>query len=226
MAPTSTRPLRAFPVPWPSPSRRGGRGKAWWPVAWTGGVLLCGLLAGQLPGLLSTPLEAQDEESAKPRITDFHITLENRQALASFRLAHAVDQRFLERVDSGLPTAFVFRFQLVKIRRGWFDNTLDTTTLQVVTMYDAVERRYLVNFKLGGKLVRSETVHDPAELEAMMTRFEKQPVFALETLPAEARMHVRLRGELGAKTIFSLIPARITTPWVESRRFRPAEANP
>lgn len=158
---------------------------------------------------------------AEPKISDLAVTVEGRQALISFELTGATDERFLERVESGLPTGFELTFELVRQRRGWFDRTLDTNTLQVVAMYDALEREYLVNYKLGGKLIRSRMVKDRGDLEAAMTRFEREPIFQIGTLSPDLRLRIRARAELGSKTIFSLIPARVTTDWVESERFRP-----
>lgn len=159
--------------------------------------------------------------AAEPRITDLRLVLDGRRALLSFRLAEATGERFLERVQSGLPTGFEVTFELIRQRRRWFDKTLDTNTLQVVAMYDALEREYLVNYKLGGKLVRSRMVSSVEELKAAMTRFESEPIFQLGGLSPDVRLRIRLRAELGSKTIFSLIPTRITTDWVESERFRP-----
>jgi hypothetical protein len=159
--------------------------------------------------------------AAEPRITDLRVVLDGRQALLSFQLAEATGERFLDRVESGLPTGFEIVFELIRQRRWWFDRTLDTNTLQVVAMYDALEREYLVNYKLGGKLIRSRMVTDIEDLKAAMTRFENEPIFHLEGLSPDLRLRVRMRAELGSTTLFSLIPARITTDWVESERFRP-----
>lgn len=166
---------------------------------------------------------AADDE---PRIRDLGITLDGQRALVSFQLAGAFDPRFVERVQSGLPSAFVYRFQLVKDRRWWFDKAQDTKTLQVVAMYDALRREYLVNYKIDGKLVRSRMVRDLEALEEAMARFEAEPIFQLQAAPAEARLRIRMRAELGSRTLFSLIPSRVTTPWVESRRFRLPRSSP
>lgn len=159
--------------------------------------------------------------TAEPRIIDLRVVLDGRQALLSFQLAEATGERFVQRVESGLPTGFEITFELIRQRRWWFDKVLDTNTLQVVAMYDALEREYLVNYKLGGKLIRSRMVSDAEELETAMTRFDSEPIFQLGGLSPDLRLRIRLRAELGSKTLFSLIPARITTDWVESERFRP-----
>lgn len=159
--------------------------------------------------------------AAEPHISNLEIAFEGRQVLVSCHLEEATGERFLQRVESGLPTGFELTFELIRPRRGWFDRTVDTNKLQVVAMYDALAREYLVNYKLGGKLIRSRMVRHLDELVQAMTRFEREPIFQLEPMPSDPRLRIRVRAELGSKTLFSLIPARITTDWVESERFRP-----
>jgi len=174
-----------------------------------------------LLALLTAALRIASPLAAEPHISGLAVAFEGRQALLSFRLEEATGERFLQRVESGLPTGFELTFELVRQRRGWFDRTLDTNRLQVVAMYDALAREYLVNYKLGGKLIRSRMVRDLEALEEAMTHFEREPIFHLDPMPPDLRLRIRLRAELGSKTIFSLIPARVTTEWVESERFRP-----
>jgi hypothetical protein len=87
-------------------------------------------------------------------------------------------------------------------------------------MYDAVSREYLVNRKLDGKLVESRTVSDVADLERELTRVDALPAFHLDGLPRSWRLLVRVRAELGSRTILSIIPATVQTDWSESRKFR------
>lgn len=157
---------------------------------------------------------------AEPRVVGLEVEVEDNQVLLSFRLDGALDERFLERVESGLPTGVVYRFELQGDRKRWFDKTLKRSTLQVVAMYDAIEEEYLVNLKLDGKLVESRMVRDLEELARVLTRFERVPVFGLQDVPRRWRLQVRLRAELGSKTILSMIPAKIHTDWIASAKFR------
>lgn len=153
-------------------------------------------------------------------ITRPAVEVDGNRALVSYQLEGAFDERFLERVHSGLPTGFVYRLELLKDRKRWYDRPLAETTLQVVAMYDAVSREYLVNRKLGGKLVESRMVGDLESLERELTRVETLPAFHLDGLPRSWRLLVRVRAEMGSRTILSLIPAKVHTDWVESRKFR------
>lgn len=163
--------------------------------------------------------------TAEPHVERFEVEVRNQRAYLSFHLAEALDERFHERLESGLPTAFVFEMELQSQRRLWFDKTLQTHELQVIAMYDALEREYLVNYKLAGKLVESRMVDDLDELGRAMTRLDDVPAFDLSGVSPRQRLRVRLRAQLGAKTMLSLIPTTITTDWVESERLRLPEGS-
>jgi len=163
---------------------------------------------------------------AEAKITEFQVTLDGSQVLGSLTLGSAFDRRFVARVDSGLPTTIVYRFELDLVRRHWWDPRLKSCTLEVETIYDAVDRVYTVHFRLDDKLIESRTLHDRKALEAAMTRIDKLPLFTLADHRDRRRMLLRARAELGSRTVLSFIPVVITTEWVESAKFRPNEPAP
>ena len=172
---------------------------------------LCVVLA-----VLAHPAAA-DPQAAISKLT---IRVDSNRALVSFQLDHAFDQRFIERVQNDLPTSFTYRLELLKDRKRWYDRALENTTLQLAAMYDAISREYLVNTKLGGKLVDSRTFTDLAALERALTRIEGLPAFTLDDLPRSWRLLVRVQAEVGPRMILSFIPARDSTEWAESNKFR------
>jgi hypothetical protein len=157
---------------------------------------------------------------AEAKISDIKVALDGDRALATFALEDAFDRRFSERVDSGLPTAILYRFELAHDRKRWWDQRLREATFEVVAVYDAVARAYTVHFKLNDKLIESRTVRDRKSLEEAMTRVEKLPVFSVAGLPHEWRLLIKLEAELGSRTLLSLIPSTISTDWKESPKFR------
>lgn len=163
---------------------------------------------------------------AEARITSFQVTLEASQVLASVTLDKAFDHRFIARVDSGLPTVIVYRFELDLDRRNWWDPRLRSNSLEVEALYDAVARQYTVHFRLDDKLIESRTVHDRKALEAAMTRIERLPVFSLNGIHERNRLLLRARAELGSRNVLSFIPVVITTDWVESEKFRLPQPHP
>ena len=159
---------------------------------------------------------------AKATLTAPVLTLDGNQLAATFRLEAAFDDELVRRIESGLPSGFEFKFKLVRTRARWFDNTLQETDLQVLAMYNAVNREYLVNYKQNGKLTGSRMVGDLEDLESAMTQFENIVVFDLDQSPGEQppidhHLIVRLRAVLGSHNILAFIPTKTTSEWVESR---------
>jgi hypothetical protein len=157
---------------------------------------------------------------ADARISDLKIDLDGDRVLASFTLRDAFDRRLEERLESGLPTPVLYRLELARDRKRWWDQTLKRTTLEVMAMYDAVTRAYTVHHKLDGELIESRTVRDHQALEEAMTVVERLPVFSLAGLPAEGRLLVKVQAEMGSRTVLSFIPVTINTAWKESAKFR------
>jgi len=178
---------------------------------------LAALLAG---GAAAAAAAAAGSASSEPELSELRVRVDGNLARVSFRLDGAIDQAFAERLASGLPTGFVYQLELLKDRKRWFDRPLGTNTLQVVAMYDAATRGYLINYKLDGKLVESRMVRELADLERALTRVEDLPAFALDSVPRAWRLLVRARAEVGSRTVLSLVPSRVTTDWRESRKFR------
>lgn len=164
--------------------------------------------------------EVRQEWTGEPRITDVRIAFDEQQIRLSFKLVGAVDDDWRKRLDSGLPTSFNFDFQLVRTRKSWFDKSVDSSSLQVTAMYNAVTREYLINSKHDGDLFDSRVVKDSAELEAAMTELTAFPVFATEGKNPQQRLRVRVRAELRTKTVFFFIPSTVHTDWAETRKFR------
>ena len=90
----------------------------------------------------------------------------------------------------------------------------------MVAKFNAVTQEYLVNFRQDGKLVESRVVRERDELERVMTRFSRLPLFNLEDVNPEGRLTIKARADLGSKTVLLLIPKTVTTDWVQSRKFR------
>jgi len=171
-------------------------------------------------GATATEPELTATRGADPRLSQLTVRVDGNLARVSFRLDGAIDEAFTERLASGLPTGFVYQLELLKDRKRWFDRPLETNTLQVVAMYDAATRGYLINYKLDGKLVESRMVRELADLERAMTRVEDLPAFELDSVPRAWRLLVRARAQVGSRTLFAFVPSRVTTDWRESRKFR------
>ncbi len=174
------------------------------------------------PGLLGLALLFAAQAGEKASVSDLQLALEGTEVFLSFRLDITLDEELLSRIQSGLPTGFDFEFLLTREQRRWwwFDRPIKKSRLQVVGMYNAVTRDYLVNYKRNGELVESRTVRELDQLHEAMTRFDKVPAFMLADLETRKRLVVRVRAEVGSKNLFSLIPTTIKTDWAETRKFQ------
>lgn len=154
------------------------------------------------------------------RVKNLEIKVEGSKVAASFRLQDGFHRRLRERVESGLPTSIVYQFELHRDRKRWYDRRLKANTLEVVAIYDAVAREYMVNYKLDDKLVESRTVRDKQALAEAMTHVGPLPIFTLDDLPRSWRLLVKVRAELGSRMVLALVPVTIGTDWKESKKFR------
>ena len=169
------------------------------------------------PALLLVGLAAPGPR--QPAIRDLSIALDGVQVLVSFQLEHALTTDLAERIESGLPSGFVYEISLARDRQ-WWDEGIASVRLEVVAMYNAVTREFLVNFKQDGELLDSRVLTDRTELERAMTRFSALPLFTLDQASARERYLVRTRVELAPGSLLGFIPMRRTTSWVESNKVR------
>jgi hypothetical protein len=154
--------------------------------------------------------------AAEPRIEDLHVSRQNGRILVSFQLLDGIDDEMRERVQSGLPTELAFTLRLERPRGWWFDRVFDRAMLQVVAMYNAVTREYLVNYKLDGRLIESRVVTDLAALEQAMTLIHSLPAFEVQEELPPPRIQLTVRAQLGTKPFLLLFPNRIDTQWARS----------
>ncbi|HKI06307.1 MAG TPA: DUF4390 domain-containing protein [Thermoanaerobaculia bacterium] len=175
-------------------------------------------MRAQLTLLLLFFLASQAAAGAK--ISEIKVNLDGDRVLTTFTLREAFDRRLAERVESGLPTSILYRFELARDRKRWWDQQLKKNSLEVVTTYDAVARAYTVHFRLDDKLIESRTVRERKALEEAMTEIERLPVFSVAGLPNDWRLLVKVQAEMGSRTVLSFIPVTINTDWKESSKFR------
>jgi hypothetical protein len=184
------------------------------------GILVIGFalfLLAVAPG--ARPAMAAAPPQSDPKVRELSIVIAGGQVLVSFELENGFTPELTQRMESGLPTGFVYELEMARDRR-WWDASVDSAHLEVVAMFNAVTREYLVNTKLEGKLIDSVTLRDPGDLERAMTRFTALPVFTLAPSAQRARYLVRARVELGTGQVLGFIPFLKTSEWAESNKVR------
>mgnify|MGYP001824073697 FL=1 len=163
----------------------------------------------------------------KPYLTEPDLVIEQGRAVVSVELVGAFTDELFEQIQTGLATGFTYQFNLLRDRLRWADNRIDKSELEVMAMYNAVTREYLINYKHDGKLIDSRIARNREELEEAMTRIESIPAFVLShDLKPDLRYLIKARAKLGSRTIMLLIPTRIETDGVTTRKFRPPATEP
>ena len=169
-----------------------------------------------LSGAIAAPASAAKGDKAnKARISELEVVRDGLDIHLSFQLDNAFAEKTIDLIESGLPTGFTYDLKLERGRRWWWNKGVESATLQVSAMYNAITREYLVNYKQDGDLIDSRVVTSRKELEEAMTIFHNWPAFKLTDRP-QGRLIVRLRAELGSRTILAFIPTTIHTDWAES----------
>jgi len=162
----------------------------------------------------------------KPHLSELQIALEGRGLTVSVQLVNGFSDQLLAEIQTGLASGFTYQFVLSRDQPLWFENKLDKSRLEVTAMYNAVTREYLINFKQDGKLIDSRIARSREELEREMTQISNLKVFQLESTNPNRWLVVRARADLGSKTTLLIIPSRIRTDWVRSRKFYPPSNTP
>ena len=189
-------------------------------VPWAG-RLICALSLSSVLGADALAAQTPLQGSARTRkagIAALSVVRDGDALLVSFRLDRALDARTWEKIESGLPTGFTYDIEIQRLRRRWFDKRVGVTRLQVVAMYNALTRDYLVNFKRDGELYASQVVTSAADLERALTVFDRLPSPEIEE-GETGRFVLRVRAELRSRTRLGLIPDRVHTAWAETGPF-------
>ncbi len=161
-------------------------------------------------------------EAPKPRISGLTLSFEDGRILTSFGLRHGFEEFLRERIESGLSTTIFYDLDLVRDRqfwRFWVRRQVQANRLEITAKFDVLTMEYRVNFKLGDKLIDSRIFQDLDGVERAMTRILDLPAFSFGDREQAQPLTLRVRANLGSRTILSLVPTSITTDWAESRRF-------
>jgi hypothetical protein len=164
--------------------------------------------------LLATTAAGAAADSAE--IVDLMVERDGESLALSFQLMGGFDDALRQKIESGLPTGFVYRIKLERVRKWWLNSVVEKAQLEVFAMYNAITREYLINFKHDGKLVDSRTAKSLAEAERVMSIIHALPVFEADDIP-DARTVLRVRAELGSKNFIGLFPTTVSTDWAEIR---------
>ena len=128
------------------------------------------------------------------------------QVFVTFELAGGLTDEVRETIRSGLPTTFVYEFEL---RRGvplWIDRTLAVTTVTATVQYDNLTRRHQLSRTIDGRVEPAEVTESDSVAERWLTSFERLPLFSTNDLEANVEYYVRVRAQARPRSTWSLWP--------------------
>jgi len=122
----------------------------------------------------------------------------------------------VEALQSGLPTSISYELEIYRDRPNWFDDTIATARIDVVSTFNSLTREYLLNYRRDRHLVRSETFSDLESLERRMSTIEEADFFDIGPRKPY-KMKVRVRADLMHGWVMYVIPWEVSTRWREAR---------
>jgi len=161
--------------------------------------LLRSVLVGTALVGLAAPGHAQDL-----RVTPL---LRDGQVLVSFTMAGAFDDDVRAAIRSGLPTTFAYEVEIKRSVSLWFDRTIASTTVSATVRYDTLTRRYQVTRMLDGRVESTPHVTDSEDaVRALMTEFDKLPLFETGVLEANAEYYLQVRARTSPRNAWFIWP--------------------
>ena len=155
--------------------------------------------------------------AAEPKISKLTAAERDGKVSVGFELTGAFDVDQLNKaLESGLPTGFTYHIELFRHRPNWFDYTVAKARFEVICTYDSRTREYLLNYRRDGRLVRSESFNDPADLRKRMSTIDEAGLFETGSLKPY-KLRVRVRADLMREFLLNMIPWDVSTAWGETR---------
>ena len=128
------------------------------------------------------------------------------QVLVTFALNGGLTDEMKAVVQSGLRTVFTYTVELKLKVPAWVDRTVATAVVSTSVDYDNLTRRHTVSQSRNGRVEQSFVVEDPAKVAAMVTNFDRLPLFDTKLLQANQEYYVLVRADARPRSNSSLWP--------------------
>jgi hypothetical protein len=128
------------------------------------------------------------------------------QILVTFALNGGLTDEMKAVVQSGLRTVFTYTVELKLKVPAWVDRTVATAVVSTSVDYDNLTRRHTVSQSRNGRVEQSFVVEDPAKVAAMVTNFDRLPLFDTKLLQANQEYYVLVRADARPRSNSSLWP--------------------
>jgi len=116
------------------------------------------------------------------------------QVLVSLEIPGAFTDEVRSAIQSGLQTTFEYVVRLRREHAYWPDSTLGKATLEATVRYDGLVDRYNVARLIDGRVEETAIADDEDAVRAMLTRFDRVPLFTTDRLEpnTDYRVHVQV----------------------------------
>lgn len=133
------------------------------------------------------------------RITDVIVTNTRDDLILYFQVEGCFTEDLQQAILSGVPTTFVFKASLVRVRNFWKDNNLASLELRHTVKYNNLKNEFLINRSEDNG--RSIVVNSLAEAKIIMAEVENVRIAKLNGLERNHRYQVRIKAELSKITL-------------------------
>ena len=110
--------------------------------------------------------------------------------LVSFELAGAYTEDIRSMIRSGLQTTFRYDVDLKRRAVFWPDNTVASAILATAVRYDNLTEQYSIARTLDGRVEKTVVVDDEGEVQALLTQYDRVPLFSTASLEPNSEYHV------------------------------------
>jgi hypothetical protein len=128
------------------------------------------------------------------------------EVLVSLELSGAYTEDLRSAIQSGLQTSFMYDVRLSREEAFWPDSTVASATVSVTVKYDSLNQQYSLARMVDGRVEETVTANDESEIEALLTQFERIPLFATGDLEPNANYRVQVRVERRPRDGWFLLP--------------------
>jgi hypothetical protein len=120
--------------------------------------------------------------------------VKDQRVYVSFTMERGFTEDLRAAVQSGLPTTISYDVDLRREVAGWFDKTIQSTTVSATVQYDNLTRRYRLSRTVDGRGEEPTVTEDEDAVRRWLTAFDRLPLFTTDRLEANVEYYVRVHA--------------------------------
>ena len=128
------------------------------------------------------------------------------EVLISLELAGAYTEDLRSAIQSGLQTTLEYDVRLRREAAFWPDSTVGSATVSATVRYDSLNEQYNLARMVDGRVEETVIANDESQIEALLTQFERVPLFNTGDLEPNANYRVQVRVERRPRDGWFLLP--------------------